>query len=173
MKIGYRFSILAAVMPLLGVAAAAYCSDRSLPSDSILLKQFATTRACFEKIVMMAREERDVERISSTFVRLNDNFMPSSEQRRERLSDDRWNSYRSLFQCARVPNGIGIGLGVYFYAAGVGFAGSGQGKGYLWTVTPPKPLVGTLDGKLPYDKDGSVDVFRHIKGPWYLEYDAS
>jgi hypothetical protein len=170
-RLGFGLGIIG-ISVALGLGGTSCSSDR-LPTDVELIESFHKNRGCFEELVKMARAERGLERISSTFVRLSDNFTPSPEQRRSRLSDSRWGVYQSLFQCVHVPDGIGIGSGIYFYAAGIGFAGSGSGKGFLWSTITPTPLVGSLDGTLPYDKDGRVDVFRRLEGDWYLEFDAS
>lgn len=149
------------------------CSIDRAPADKTMLDQFAANRNCFETIVQMAQAERGVERISPSFVRLHDNVMPTTGERRALLPDERWNTYKTLFRCAHVAGGIGIGSGVYFYAYDAGLAGSGQSKGYLWSESLTGRLVKTLDGPLDAGQDGSVDAFRHIDGQWYLEFSSS
>jgi hypothetical protein len=172
-----RNYLIAIVVVSLMTAALIFYSSLRAPSDDILLDHFSKNHACFEKIVEMAREEKGIERISPDFVRLGDNnavtnFTPSSEERRRFLSDERWDEYKALFRCAHIPDGISIGGdSVVLLAYAAGLAGSGQDKGYVWSKVLPGTLVNSLDGPLPHDAAGGVtNVYRHIEGPWYLEY---
>ena len=72
---------------------------------------------------------------------------------------------------AGVPDGVSFGAErVYFYAYASGLAGEGEEKGYVWSPEPLSPLAGDLDAAV--DQPRPTDLFRHIDGPWYLEYTA-
>ena len=60
-------------------------------------------------------------------------------------------------------------------SVGVLFADQGENI-MLVPGEAPAPLVAATDNYVwtKYDHDqGSVTLYRHIDGPWYLEYDAN
>jgi hypothetical protein len=157
------------LMCLFSAAALAACLRLSPSPDSTMIERFWRVRPDLEKVVAMTGQEHGLHRIATDFVQLDDDFAPTVAERRAQLSDDRWAEYRRLFRRARLPDGVSFGPErVYFFDYATGFAGSGERKGYVWSPVAPSPLVGSLDDAA--DKPGPTDVFRHIDGPWYLEY---
>jgi hypothetical protein len=154
--------------------SAILCSCANMPSDESMISQFDSQRSSFEKIVEMAQGEHGVERISSTFVRLDGIMMPTDAQRLGAISDARLREYRGLFQKIHDPNGIGLAPGrTYFYLHDAGIAGSGVSKGIVWSRQSPGKLVDNLDRFARGSPGKDAEAWRQIGDGWYLEYDSN
>jgi hypothetical protein len=154
------------------------CGCSGLPPDNDLLQGFKSHRADLEKLLEMSNEDKHVVRIAPTFTRLEDDWRWPRPGLKLGFSEERWESYKQLFQKIGIPYGIQReGDIVFFDVAGVGLGnGHGAGKGYAYIpkVVPPLVTLDSLD-------DGSVrkaiaahpDLYRktlieRVVGNWYL-----
>jgi hypothetical protein len=123
----------------------------------------------------MARQDKHLDRIAPDFTWLvTDASWPRADVG---LSTERWNRYRDLFRDAGLPVGIVEDTGAIFFPVyNAGIVPAGSSKGYVYSETPPSPIVVSLD-RMPNIKpkySGSYIVaFRPIKKNWYIYRDEN
>jgi hypothetical protein len=169
MAVGLALSVVA----VLALAAA----NRTFPPDEALRARFIDHRADFEKLVAMANEDSQLDRIAPDFTWLEDDV--SWPRKDVGISEQRWNDYRQLFQKVGASDGILEGVNhaqIIFPIKSVGLVPSGSEKGLVYSQTPLSPVLKSLD-KSPPDKfyDGPdrshVLVYRPIEDHWYIYYE--
>ena len=76
--------------------------------------------------------------------------------------------YRALMRALGVESLERSKGRVLFIMSTYGLSVSGSSKSYLYSDTPPAPLVGDTES----DADGPTgEVYRHIEGNWYIVYE--
>ena len=158
-----RASALLATILLTSFIAS--CSSKH-PSDKVLLSEFQSHKAEFDKLLQMFLTDKGLGRVAYSFTRPeNLNEIGISEQRLR--------EYRDLFDELSLSAGIegyDEKEAIWFHASTYGLSVSGSSKGFAYLTKPPQLVVDSLDGYR--SKDGrSFTAFRHIEGNWYLYYD--
>jgi hypothetical protein len=141
------------------------CSSKH-PSDQVLLSQFQSHQAEFNKLLQMFLIDKRLGRVAYNFTRPEN---PGEIG----ITQERLKEYRDLFDELDLSAGI-EGYDekdlVWFHASTQGLSVTGSSKGFAYLLKPPKLIVDSLDGYR--SKDGrSFTAFRHIEGNWYLYYD--
>jgi hypothetical protein len=137
------------------------------PSDASMEERFATHESDFDQLLAMSTADSQVARIKAE-TRDQGPGRPGKV-----LTEQRWQTYRSLFQKTGLHGGIDRSpdypAATFFIA---GYSGIGI-KGYVYSEVPLSPLVASLDGKLPREvgpTEHGLFAFKHIKANWYLYY---
>jgi hypothetical protein len=138
-----------------------------LTSDARLEAVFRRNKGDFETLVRMSNEDSRFRRISLEFTHPRDHAgFPQA----------RWTEYRRLFKKLGLEAGItreGPPTTIFFDATGRGFVFGEEIKGYVYSETPPSPLVKSLDHgippEVPVDPHGTW-AFKVIEKNWYLYY---
>jgi hypothetical protein len=162
----------------LGVAfLLAGCGPGRAPSDASIITRFAAHRAEFGQLLEMFRHDGIDGRLGC-----ESQPQPPDDSTRgmQSISVQRRAEYAKIFET------IGCDGAVYYYPGNgramfslwsVGMLFAGQGKNIMFIPgEAPTPLVAETDNYVwtKYDHDqGSVTLYRHIDGPWYLEFDAN
>jgi hypothetical protein len=155
------------------ILLAAGCRPRA-PSDASIIDRFTAHRADFSKLLEMFRAD-------GINGRLDCKGPPDDAVRgAQAVSEQRRAEYVRIFQT------IGCDAAAYYYPSNgraafslwsVGMLFAGQGKSIMFIPNgPPEPVVATTDNYRWTQKDhmrGNVEMYRHIDGPWYLQYDAN
>lgn len=134
------------------------------PSSEELINNFYTHRAEFDRLLQMAIEDQELNRVAYNFTRPEDPELIG-------ITQERLNEYRLLFHKLNLEAGIeNHNYRVWFIASSSGLSISGSAKGYIYTEVHPDLVVEDLDS---YDSaDGrSFTAYQQIKGNWYLYYD--
>ena len=136
--------------------------------DEVLIANFRTYRAEFERVREMSTED-------ATMARVGDNWTNPSTMDSARVAE-----YRRLFKIIGTPRGITVRRDhdwIEFMSTGHGWVASSSSKGYLYFKGNPKlkggplKLVDSLDGYGWHSQH--TFVVRHIEGSWYLYFERS
>ncbi len=130
-------------------------------------KRFVIHESDFNELLAMSKADIQVARIPAN------SQDPGANPLEQGLAEQRWQTYRSLFQKTGLGGGIDrsseFPAATFFVAS---YSGIGV-KGYVFSDIPLSPLVASLDGKLPPEvgptKHG-LFAFKPIKTHWYLYY---
>lgn len=166
-------AVRTAVAVLLAVAALALGALLLLPgssgppSDAEMIRNLEARRAVFDRLVVMIREDKRLERVDDDWTRPED---PAAIG----VPPERIAEYRRLFAAAGVPRGFVSydgGAAITFIAYTFGLSVSGCAKSYVYSKSTPEDLVdGPLDS---YHGQSRTLVRRAIGSDWYLEFDSS
>jgi hypothetical protein len=166
----FGFAVLVVGLPTIVLGMLWLINTRHAPpSDRSLLANFERHEAILNQLVNMVQADRDLPRLEMGWTSPIDlNTIGVSAERTE--------LYRQLLKEAHVSRGFYTQRAneeVDFSYWGVGSAISDDIlKGYAYLVSPPAPVVPTLDGYRPKSEhDGRIKVYRHIRGNWYLYYE--
>jgi hypothetical protein len=154
------------------LALALSCYGAASISDRALVAEFRSHRAEFEQLATLAREDRQLWRVSHDWYRsaTGTNYR---EPQPNLLSAGRWTEYRRLFRILRLDTGVNIAPGsVAFARRSSGLSVSGSTKGLMWLQDPPDEhsVCTTLDS-MPSHAQSSGICFRPIEGHWYIYLD--
>lgn len=136
--------------------------------DDVLIANFLTHRAEFERVREMLAED-------TTITRVGDSWTDPSTLDPARVAE-----YRRLFKIIGTPRGITVSHyrgSIEFMSTGHGWVASSSSKGYLYFMGDPilkggpLKLVDSLDGYGWHSEH--TFVVRHIEGPWYLYFERS
>lgn len=171
---------LAFLVPLLLALAGCGGAERTmagwfgphLPTDADLRARFFRQRRVFQRLVEMSDEDPRVVVIQPNLTRLeSDASWPRSDIG---FSAHRWSEYRLIFRrtgadaLARGRFGRSSeGVSIQMY--GWGGPAAGVSKGYLYSTTPPAPLVRSLDSpRKLFGHSGRGTAFEKLARNWYL-----
>jgi hypothetical protein len=144
------------------------CGCHSLPDDDTLTRNFLLHRATFDRLLSLAAEDFQYNRISAGTV------PPIG------MTAQRFKRYSELFRDLHIENGItryaAFPRAVFVIAdSEIPIGGKGQSDGYVYSPAPLAPLV----ARLPPDPlievrrgHGHSGGFRHLEGGWYLFGDS-
>jgi hypothetical protein len=150
------------------------------PSDKSLASNFYRNQAAFARLVQMAATDSGVVRIAPDYTCCPKVYasQPEPQQGRPgeaRLSDSRWEEYRTIFRQLGLEEGISnLGSGGFaFLASSVGIVNRGSLKGYIYSAVPLTPILNSLDGRSPgpCSVKRDCDVYKHLTGNWYLFFE--
>src|SRR5579872_1012027 len=114
------------------------------PSDATLERQFPGREADLRQLVLMAQQDKHLDRIAPDFTWLDTDA--SWPRANVGLSHERWNRYRELFRHVGLPVGIEEDTGAIFFPIyNAGIVPAGFSKGYVYSEKPPSPIVESLD----------------------------
>jgi hypothetical protein len=143
---------------------------QSHPSDRALLAEFRAERADLERLVALARDDGQLDRISYEWFRTG----TGSVRRRPSpglLDAARWNEYRRLFHRLHLEEGVANGRdGIYLERSVSGLAISGSSKGFALLRARPDDECPSLD-HIPREDRSRDSCYRHLDGDWYLFLD--
>lgn len=160
---------------ILALGVVLLVSGCGAPSDQSIISHFKAHRAEFSRLVEMFDHDGISGRISCDAEDRQDD-----SSGRQPISDTRRAEYLKLFSALRCDTAAYYHPGlkraeVTMWVVGMLFAG--QSKSLVFTShEPPEPIVQTTDNYQWTQSDhqrGSVTLYRHIDGPWYLEYSAN
>jgi hypothetical protein len=139
------------------------------PSDAVIIARFNAHRIEFSRLIDMFHTDGIEGRLScdGRSPAIDDGVrgpQPISAQRRA--------EYERIFQV------YGCDTAVYYYSSrgiaefplwsrGMLWAGAGKSVMFIQDGSPA-PLLASTD-----HTQGAVTVYRHIEGPWYVEYDRN
>jgi hypothetical protein len=150
------------------------CGPATPPSDTSIIARFNAHRTEFSQLLEMF----DHDGING---RLGCADSLDDARRSQPISSQRRAEYAKIFET------IGCNGAVYYWPGAiskakfsmwsVGMLFAGQDKSIMmFPGEPPAPIVETTDGYHWTQMDqqrGAVELYRHIEGPWYLEYVAN
>ena len=147
------------------------CSAPNAPSDAAVIRQFTEHRADFERLLEMFRHDGIDGRLDCV-----DSPDPG---RREQPMAHRA-EYVMLFRrigCDTVshydPDSGKAQFELWSYGL---FLNAGQAESIMFIPNEvPQPLVATIDHYRWTQQDhaqGHIEIYRHIEGAWYVEFDA-
>ncbi|HTV09789.1 MAG TPA: hypothetical protein VMD97_12170 [Candidatus Aquilonibacter sp.] len=163
------FSVVAALAPA--------ATSRPSSSDKALRTRFFAHRGDFEKLVAMANEDSHLTRIASDFTWLDDDA--AWPRNNVGISEKRWNDYKQLFREVGDPLGIlksDKPARIEFPIFTVGSVPSGAAKGLVYSQSPLRPVLESLDTKPPEKYWNGTDrshvlVYKAIGDHWYIFYE--
>ena len=140
------------------------CKLSSHPTDQELEERLRLNQSDFDKLVVMLAEDKDI-------VRLDDKFVFFTEKVNRDVPEERLRAYRDLFAK------LGLERGFYrdkdnvlrFIASARDVVASSE-KSYIYSTTPPAPLVDSLDQVIERDQGDQKPVYKKLHGGWYLYY---
>jgi hypothetical protein len=171
-----RRKIIPVGLVLIAAALALAAPSSRSTSDEALRARFVAHRADFERLVAMANEDKHLVRIAPDFTWLDDDV--AWPRKDVGISEQRWNDYRELFQRVGTKDGIvrsEDSPGIFIPIFSQGLVPSSSEKGLVYSQTPLKPTLESLDksppGKLWDGPDHShILVYRPIEDHWYIFY---
>jgi len=130
--------------------------------DSTLIANFQTHRQDLERLVEMARQEQPRQAGGGVVIDMGWTDVKD-------LSQARWGNYKRLFRKVGAKHGIrGSNDRWEIIMSARGMVTAGSTKGFLYSPSPPTPLIPSLDDP-PRAPEGAL--YRHLDGPWYLYYE--
>ena len=166
---------LAIVVALAATACTGEAGRAQHLEDAALRANFSAHRPAFERLLVMAREDRRFFRVADTWVGIHD---LSNEQAAKAMPPARWAEYRRLFREADLPEGMSNPHGepglVLFYSSAQGILG-GSIKGYAHADQALEPQVPSLDDpvQLHFSPDEPRERrFVPLGEGWYLFYEV-
>jgi len=134
--------------------------------DSELISKFLSHQPEFEHLISMIQSDRQITRIDDDWTLPSD---PSSVG----ITNARVADYRVRFKQLGIARGFAADTKreeIRLLVSCQGTVVRGSSKSYVYLKSPPKELVTNLDA---LSKDDGTDGtwYRHIQGPWYLEFD--
>jgi hypothetical protein len=134
------------------------------PYDATLERQFSSRESDLEQLVVMAQQDKHLDRIAPDFTWLDTDA--SWPRVNAGLSPERWNRYRDLFRHAGLPVGIikDTDDATLFPIYHAGIVPAGFSKGYVYSEKPLSPIVGSLD-RMPTN---TYIAFKHFRKNWYI-----
>ncbi len=156
----------------------------SPPTLPELQRQFYKRQADLEAVLRMADADSDYTRIALTFVDRASEYPGDSGRYmegdpRSRLSADRWNTYRKVFERLDVRLGIqrNTAHDAFIMVQSEGLLNRGHTSGYLHcaattavTVDRYAPCISKAEkGQQAFKANPRTEAysFQHIKGDWY------
>jgi hypothetical protein len=149
------------------------CGQWPAPSDESIIARFASHRTEFNQLLEMFRHD-------GIFGRFSCDDAPHVPRDAPPVSEERRAEYTKILKA------IGSDCAVYcdfgsgrtqFFMWSTGMLFAGRDKSILFNPSrEPSPLVDSTDNYRWTQEDhriGSVTMYRHIDGPWYLMYAAN
>lgn len=166
--VGLGLSVLA----VLALSAA----SRSLPSDEALQARFLSHRADFARLVSMAGEDNQIDRIAP-YAPGRENIVAS--EKNAGISEKRLTVYMQLFKSTGISQGLHKDINpnrIFFPIDSRGLVPTGYEKGLVYSQTPLSPVLKSLDKRPPDELwDGPdrshVLVYKPIEDHWYIYYE--
>ena len=131
---------------------------------------FNKHEAAFNRLVSMIKEDSPVDYVTSDKASApSPNTVPNTVD--VELPKERQNEYRILFKR------LGVRYMSRWYNGRITMEAwennnfvSSESKSYIYTESPPSPLVSSLE-----ESSSTMDVseYKHIRGNWYLHYSKS
>jgi hypothetical protein len=152
------------------------------PTDQSIIANFQKHREDFEKLTEMVIHDMKLKRLDMTWSAPAD---PSTIG----ITPERVAEYRRIFRELGIRRGFsayGDRSIIHFVAHAEGLSVAGHAKSYTWCDSTPEELVDSID-RFRIEKSEEYrqylehktksfqkhrNVFRHIEGNWYLEYDS-
>jgi hypothetical protein len=176
MRFGLKIMIAMLGLTALG-AVALSAAPVPFPSDEALRARFLAHRVDFERLVAMANEDSRLTRIAPDFTWLDDDA--AWPRKNIGISEQRWNDYRQIFRRVGASHGISNFTNptlIVFPIMSIGLVPSSAEKGLVYSQSPLRPVLKSLDKKLPRELwDGPdrshVLVYTPIENHWYIFYE--
>jgi hypothetical protein len=136
--------------------------------DSELISDFLAHQTEFESLIAMIQSDRLITRIDDTWT------LPS-DLNSIGVTDARLAEYRNLFKRLGIFRGFSADPKreeIRLLVSCQGMVARGSCKSFVYFKNPPKKVVTNLD---VFSKDDGTDGswYRHIQGPWYLEFNRN
>ena len=149
-------------------------------SDEEMIARFRANRAEFLELRNMAQEDASlgITRIERTDLDYNWERDPPEYHSSDLslIPQARRDAYGEILDELGIDLVVTYSGGVEFVATRKGLAVSGSSKSFVWTPTPPSPIVSRLDQPLVrggFVTDTWFDAYRVIEEHWYLNYSAN
>ncbi len=140
------------------------------PSDADMLANFQAHKAEFTQLVGMAQEDKDKFRTVGDLS--SQDYLSNSGIPQTRVGE-----YQKSCRKLDLPRGITIYENaevIEFTVSTQGLTVGGSSKSYIYRQTPPENVVTDIDA---YRNNPQINrgypVYRHIKGNWYLCFEAN
>lgn len=155
--------IILSLLLLVSILMSAACK-LSHPTDQELEQTLRANQSDFDRLVAMLAEDKDI-------VRLDDKFVFFTEKVNREVPEERLRAYRDLFAKLKLERGFyrDKDNALRFIASARDVVASSE-KSYIYSTTPPVPLVGSLDQVIERDQGDQKPVYKKLHGDWYLYY---
>ena len=143
------------------------CSLKSHPADHVMEEKFQSNREDFNRLAMMLGEDSDIDRLSQKSVTLEENSKRS-------LTEERLRDYRGLFVKLGLTGGMyrDRGDAIRLIASPKHTLLMDSEKSYVYSATPPSPVVQSLDKVIGSDRGDQLPIYKQIADNWYLYYES-
>ncbi len=132
------------------------------PTDDDMIRDFTQHRQGYTTLLRMFEEDPKLGRLGDLAGDWPENPADAG------VDSARLARYRALMRDLGVESLERSKGRVLFIMSTYGLSVSGSSKSYLYSDTPPAPLVGDTER----DADGPTgEVYRHIEGNWYIVYE--
>ena len=142
-----------------------------VPSDKSMIEHFRAKEADFNKLLTMAREDKEIEKFTPEAVYKNTNDGKKDLLKTD-IPSERIDEYHRLFQQTGVKGITKQADGGYSFDYWDGRPGldpiDSAFKYYLYAETPPAPLLDSLEDSSKLPKDDFA--YKQISDNWYLAY---
>jgi hypothetical protein len=136
----------------------------SHPTDHQLEERLRSNQSDFDRLVVMLSEDNEI-------VRLDDKFVFFTEGANREVPEERLRAYRDLFAKLRLERGFHRDRdNALRFIASARDVGASSEKSYIYSTTPPTPLVDSLDYVIERDRGEQKPVYKKLQGSWYLYY---
>jgi hypothetical protein len=129
----------------------------------------------FNELIEMSKVDSRVIRIAPDFTWLDTDASWPRPDSKLGFSTERWNQYRHMFTALGLKQGLLRPLDtdtIYLLTSSAGMVTSGSAKGYAYSTKHLFPLSDSLD-KIPPDLRNQTNVYKKLRGSWYLFYQSN
>ena len=144
---------------------------RPFPSDAELAQRLASHRKDFERLVAMAKEDKELIRIAPDFTWTTSTVKWPRPDSELGFSKQRWDEYRRLFSTLGIEAGVlrpwDHRDALYLLVQTKGLVTGGFIKGYAYSDVTLEPHCDSLDNLKALHSDSGL-CFKPLDGKWYL-----
>ena len=146
---------------------------RPFPTDAELSQRLVDHRKDFERLVAMAKDDKELVRIAPDFTWTTSSVAWPRPDSELGFTPQRWDEYRHLFRSLGIEAGIlrpwDHRDAVYLIVQAKGLSIGGSAKGYAYSDTALEPRCDSLDNReVRKARDETEIYFKPLGGKWYL-----
>jgi|WetSurMetagenome_2_1015567.scaffolds.fasta_scaffold71486_3 hypothetical protein len=149
-----------------GVVALGTLGGSRIPSDEEMLNHFSKHASEFQELLDLYQADPQLERHVTAWATKDDPYAVLTMQSNN-ATQKRYAELRRLLKLEKVESWSEDGMSeVELTYESYGIVSSGHIKGYLFSRSPPGPLVTSTD----HPEGGDGFIYRRINDSWYLFY---